>query len=240
MKWMYGITTVPDRLQTTFPRTLQSLNAAGFPFPRLFVDQARNHSDYREFGLETTYRLPGVRTFGNWWMGLLELYIREPTADRYAMFQDDFITYRNLRPYLESIPYPERGYCNLYTFPVNQAIAPANPGWFASRQNGKGAVALVFNRDAVTTLLSNRGFVERPKDLRRGHKNVDGGVVTAMRKEQWKEFCHSPSLVQHIGDVSSMGNRAHPKSPSFRGEDFDAMELLCVPKLVLEPLSASH
>ena len=222
LSWSYGVTTVPERLRDLLPRTLASLAAAGFSAPRLFVDGAEGIATH--FGLDVTYRYPRIRTFCNWWLALVELYVRNPAADRYAIFQDDFITYRNLRPYLEQW-YPEKGYLNLYTFPVNQQLAKRE-GWYESNQRGKGAVALVFNREAVTTLLTQPHFVGRPQNAHRGHKSVDGGVVTALTKVGFKEYVHNPSLVQHTGLESSMGNKKHALATSFRGEQFDAMELL--------------
>lgn len=233
LKWTYGITTVPSRRRGLFPATLASLSRAGFTTPRVFVDGCNDALSWeREFSLSVSCRFPTVRTFGNWVLGLWELYLRDPVADRYAMFQDDFITYKNLRTYLERVPYPPNGYCNLYTFPSNQSLAPKTAsggtvdGWYPSNQLGRGAVALVFSNEAVRALLVSLHMVDRPQDAHRGWKAIDGGIVTAFTKMGWKEYVHSPSLTQHVGDVSSMGNRPHLKAVSFRGEDFDAMELL--------------
>ncbi len=229
MKWAYGITTVPQRRADLFPRTLTSLKLAGFNEPRLFVD-GDNDSDswQKEFGFETVCRgKNNIRTFGNWWLGMIELYIREPTAERYAMFQDDFVTYPNLRNYLESCRYPVKGYWNLYTFPANQDVCPKDHiGWYESNQAGRGAVALVFDRDTLLTLLEHQHFVERPLDADRGHKAIDGGIVTAMRKAGYKEYVHNPSLTQHVGEFSTMRNKPHKQAISFRGEEFNALELI--------------
>lgn len=226
IKWACGLTTVPQRKGDLLPQTLISLRAAGFD-PRLFVDGAPGGWD--EFGLPVTYRFPGVRAFGNFILGLAELYIREPGADRYAMFQDDFVTYKNLRPYLDTCQYPSSGYWNLYTFPENQALAPAgSTGWFKSNQRGRGAVALIFSREAVQVLLASREhIIDRPTHIN-GHKSLDGGVLSAMRKAGWEEYCHNPTLVQHTGFNSIIANRTRPdrwKAVSFRGEGFDALEL---------------
>ena len=35
-----------------------------------------------------------IKTYGNWMLSMGGLYLREPDADRYAMFQDDMIRYR--------------------------------------------------------------------------------------------------------------------------------------------------
>lgn len=235
IKWSYGVTTVPCRKDSLLPMTLSSLRVAGFPEPRLFVDgatpkQAREYEE--QFGLLVTSRNPTIRTYMNWVLALAELYGREPYANFYAVFQDDFVTYSNLRQYLEKCEYPGRGYWNLYTFPVNQAICPKHPnglekiGWYPSNQLGRGAVALVFNRETVLTLLTHQHMVERPIDVDRGWKAVDGGVVTALNKAGWQEFVHNPSLVQHQGTISTMRNKPHKQATSFKGTDFDAMNLL--------------
>ena len=236
IRWAYGVTTVKERVDTLLPRTLQSLKAAGFDNPRLFVDDV---CDVTKFDLEFTLRTPRIKTFGNWSLGLMELLVRHPEADRYAMFQDDFATYKNLRQYLERVPYPEKGYLNLYTFPSNQLLAPDRIGWYEAReltsgntyhgkkqQTGRGAVALVFSKEAVVALLSEPHFVTKPLNVANPWKRVDGCVVTAMNKAGWREYVHNPSLVQHTGDVSSMDNPTHLKATSFRRGDYDALDLL--------------
>lgn len=235
MKWAYGLTTVPQRRQDLLVQTLSSLSKAGFPEPRLFIDGVDNataHHLYGYFNLPMVCRYPTIRAYGNWILGLAELYIREPTADRYAMFQDDFVTYHNLRQYLEVTPYPDHGYLNLYTFISNQSICPKDSsgrnkvGWYLSNQFGRGAVALVFDRPTVLTLLTHQHMVDRPMNAHRGHKSIDGGVVTALTKAGWYEYVHNPSLVQHVGLLSTMGHLPHKKSTSFLGEEFDALRLV--------------
>lgn len=257
--WSYGVTTVEERRSTLLPRTLESLCRAGFDNPRLFVDNCRDQLGYAaEFGLPTTVRAVapgwgslrkeiGFRTAGNWHASMLELYIRCPRADRYAIFQDDLVTSVGLREYLERVPFPGKGYCNLFTFPPADRIKtriwqdpPPTPdyvGWYPARTRprdggptGMGAVALVFDREGVVKLLSSRYFVERHQCPLRGHQAVDGGIAEALILEGVKEYVHSPSLVQHTGIESSReeqkGKGPYPLAESFRGEEFDLMELL--------------
>lgn len=247
IRWAYGVTTVPGRLDNGYRRrTLDSLARAGFPDPYLFID-----GDNGELIGASTRRYPPLRVSGNWCCSLAELLFRHPEAERFAMFQDDFLTYPNLRQYLEGCPYPDGrdgrplGYWNLYSFTTNEDIAPVDResgrplvGWYEARllgsgreyhgkqqQAGKGAVALIFDRSAVYTLLSSRRLWERSGDVHRGWRAIDGGIVESMNQEGYREFVHSPSLVQHIGEVSSWGNNPHLRSESFRGEDFDALRL---------------
>jgi len=227
LKWAYGLTTVPDRKDDLLPKTLASLAKAGFDRPRLFIDGAKPDASWDKFPYELTFRYPTIRTQGNWVLAAIELFCREPNADRYAIFQDDFVTVPNLRAYLEATPYPEKGYLNLYTFPSNQELAPAGKtGWYLSNQFGRGALALVFDSLSFRALLSSKHMIERPLDAHRGWKAIDGGIVTALAKEGIKEYVHNPSLTQHLGELSVMRNRPHPKATSFPGEDFDALSLL--------------
>ncbi len=236
--WAYGITTVPKRKDDLLPRTLESLRRAGFDQPRLFVDGS-DGQEFKHFGLPITAHYPPLLTAGKWFQSLGELFIRNPSCTHFAMFQDDFVTYRNLRGYLDRCRYPNQGYMNLFTFPDNQRRIPLENGdqqpvgWHKSNQRGLGAVALVFDRDAVVALLQSKDLIERPLAGDRGWTKIDGGIVTCLSRFKIEEYIHNPTLVQHTGLETSLNvyipNKApikHPLSESFLGEDFDAMELL--------------
>lgn len=245
MEWSYGLTSCRARASDpVLPRTLVSLAAAGFDKPRIFWDDLSERDKdnpwwAREYA--ATYRTPKVTVVMNWWLAAVELYGRNPWADRYALFQDDFVTVRGLRGYLEKCPYPGKGYCNLYTFPSNHETRPVGQGvgWAESNplrmdntgnperfQSGRGAVALVFDNEAMRALLSHPHMVKKVADRDRGWRSVDGAIVTAMNLSGFREFVHHPSLTQHTGDVSAMGNRPHPKAIGFPGENFDATNFL--------------
>lgn len=242
MTWAYGVTTVPERFDDLLPKTLDSLKSAGFDDPQLFVDGMTPAEWVRDVDgplgqHRATLRGSRIRTWGNWLLGVQELLIRNPEADRFAMFQDDFVTVRNLKEYLTKLEYPSLGYLNLYTFPTNEretddVIYPAQPLKKGSllpsgqQQTGYGAVALVFSREAVVTLLQQQTTVAKALRKDDAWRRVDGLVATAMNVAGWREYVHSPSLVQHTGTTSSMGNRRHPLATTFPGEDFDALELL--------------
>lgn len=242
MIWSYGITTVPMRLGDTFPRTLASLKQAGFNQPVLFVDGCADPTLYKQFNLEMSIHTTRLRTFGNWLLALMELYIREPHANFYAIFQDDLIASRNLKSYIETVPYPGHGYLNLYTFPQNQQICPEGYlGWYPSNQRGRGALAIVMNRECLLGVLKSETIINKPQDPKRGYKSVDGALVTAMEAmPRFKEYVHNPSLVMHTGEVSSIRVLGGAQdvdhmarfrgvasiATSFRGEDYDVMELV--------------
>lgn len=250
VKWSYGVTTVKDRTKTTLMRTLSSLSLAGFRQPVVFVDgYADLPDDIEEVCLYVVVRPRRLGAFLNWVLALWELYGREPEADLYAIFQDDLLAVKNLRQYLEatlinSAGRPTRsGYYNLFTSVGNHefltrrgrvTVDYSSIGWEESSQLGWHATGLVFDRDAVITLLSDcQHIVRKPcrKSKGRNDRNIDGAVADALTDRVdgprgWKEWVHIPSLIQHVGEVSTMGHGTYSPSPSFPGEAFDAMSLL--------------
>lgn len=250
LRWTYGITTVPARKDTYLKATMVSLALGGFPKPRLFVDGTNPQIEgaYRdEFpSSECTFRTPKLGCWGNCYASLLELYLRDPMADRYALFQDDMVCVKNLRRYLELIPYPNggRAYLNLFTFRENEDVIQGKQVGFHEaceldtsrgggmyhgkrQQAGRGALALVFTRDALQVVLSSTHTVRKCTGAGdRGWRFSDGGIVEAMNQGNYWEYIHSPSLVQHTGSVSSIGNNGRGKALSFPGEEVDALTLL--------------
>jgi hypothetical protein len=220
LKWAYGITTVLERLDDgTLEKTIDSLRMAGFDQPRLFVDGVYDIAPFARFGLEITNHWPRLRAVGNWITALWNLYLREPHADRYAIFQDDIEAADNLRGFLDASPYPANAYLNLITYPVNETNANGKPGWVETTQRGQGGQGLVFNRDAVKALLTSPHLANKPTinlPNNPSWRNLDGMVVTAMNQSGFREFCHLPSLIRHTGTTSTLGNGPQPEATSFR------------------------
>ena len=100
VKWAYGVTTVSPNLQPTsatirhqfvpkdrpglLDRTLKSMALAGFDSPRIFMDGATHLEAAAledKLGLAVTARNPPLRTWGNWWASMLELYCRDPLPE---------------------------------------------------------------------------------------------------------------------------------------------------------------
>lgn len=219
-RWAYGVTTVPERRKTYLPKTLASLKRAGFDKPMLFVDGEKDAESWRkEFGLEVSARWPRMLTRANWYVSFTELFFRDRLATHFAMFQDDVLVVSDLKQYLSSVELPAKGYFNLFTMDApRQAELPSKAGWFASNQKGRGAIALMFTRQAAFTLLTGQHMVDQFQDGHRGDRNVDGGILDTFAKAGWTEYVHNPSLAYHIGDVTSMGSKKHSNASSFPGE----------------------
>lgn len=239
MRWEYAVTTVPSRVYTTLPRTLQSLLYAGFPSPRICVDGRLDLIPRWFDQYKVTRHEEPVFAYGNWVLALQQMIIASPDCDRYAIFQDDILLSMHARQYLEMCPWPGKCYLNMITYPSNHPGTEGLPerkddGWYASRQNGKGAQALIFDRESATALLTSKRFFERRFNLeidhrgrRRGRVNIDGGICDALGELGFTEYVHWPSLVGHQDEVpSAIGNPAQPKIGSWRGEGFDAMACL--------------
>lgn len=243
--WSYGVTTVPARVKSHLPRTLASLARGGFDRPRLFVDGASlglSLALQEIFNLDVSPRYPHIGLAANWSLSMVELYLHSPVADYYALFQDDLVTVKNLRSYLEQRPYPENGYLNLFRFMDNEGPTKSRPiGWVEGaematgkgtsyhgkmQQVGRGALALVFSREALVTLFLQPHFVNRPQDLKRGRIKIDGGIVESMNQAGWREYVHNPSLVSHTGSASTKGHHWHKNAKTFPGENFNALSLL--------------
>lgn len=229
MQYAYGVTTVPQRIDDLLPRTLDSLRNAGFPRPRLFIDGRCRAAEYAHFNLDLTIHDPPLGIMGNWLVSLWELFIREPRAQRYIIFQDDLLAYAGLREYLDRTRLPAHGFFNLYTSGVNRKLCPpAHVGWYKSDQLGRGAVGLMFDFKALSRLLSAPYLVSAINSPVKRHTYHDACIARAMKDCDVTEYVHSPSLLGHSGGgpgVSTWKDR-DPCDADFRGEDFDAMELL--------------
>lgn len=226
-RWIYGITTVPKRLNELFPRTLASLKAAGFDQPRIFVDGTTDRTVYQAKCADITVRHPQVGLAGNWLLSMWELFLRNPEGTHFALFQDDIVVCKNLKEYLTRCKIPEAGYWNLCTYPDNEELIKEEAdGWHPSNQRGRGAQGLVFSRKMVMTLLSQYHLLDRAQDPKRGRRLIDGGISHAMRAVHRLEYIHKPSLLCHTGVTSVSGNHAQPTIRSFPGEDYDPLTLL--------------
>ena len=236
LSWSYGVTTCTQRLTTLLPNTLESLAKSGFDSPRLFIDGCYESQtpDYLS-DFEITCRYPAIGAYGNWILSIWELYIRDPYAQRYAIFQDDLILCRGVKEYLEVCEYPVKGYLNLFTFLSNEHMIFKKPfGWHLSDQLGRGAIALVFDHLAVVTLLQQENLVSKPQ-APNGNQNIDGCIQESLvARAGFKEYVHSPSLAQHTGITTTIGNnfngKPHPQyiqgAKTFPGEKWNVFKEL--------------
>ena len=201
-EWAIGVTTAPRR-QSTLSTCLTSLIASGWDRPHLFVDgQVSIETSFQN--LPITRRPRPVGAWPAWVETLRSLLVEYPAADKIAIFQDDalFPGVHVIREYVESVLWsdPKPGILSLYT--ASDDMQEGNlwrplPGIWKL-----GAVAMVFSRQIAAQLLH---------DADAGQLNfVVGTAGIDTRIGQWADrqklgiWHPSPSLVQHIGQVSSV------------------------------------
>jgi len=206
-KWSVGVTTAPRRVPT-LDDCLDSLIAAGFQKPRLFMDSAVPVS--AEFAdLDVTLREPQIGAWPSYYLALVELIMREPDADAFMLVQDDalFFDHPDLREYLEQAMWPEDTpaiaslFCpSRYTQPVDGwQQFPSDNAWVF------GAETFVFSRDAARQFIADEIVVlHRWRPGKDGLVHIDDVIGEWVRRQQVPLFYPTPSLVQHIGHVSTL------------------------------------
>ena len=199
--WAVGIATAPRR-QPTLDACVNSLRDTGWESPHLFVDGDVDVSTAFQM-LPRTIRLPAAGAWKNFYLSLVELLRRSPAADGLMLVQDDALwpAHLPIREYLERIHWPVDG-----RFVVSPSCSTdytaSTVGW--RRFDGVwqyGAVALIFSRQAAEEFVADRVVVGYGPTQTAG---IDGIVGEWAARKQIPIFVPTPSLVQHIGDVSTL------------------------------------
>jgi hypothetical protein len=202
--WAVGVTTAP-RPKPTLDACLDSLSRAGWKVPRLFVDSGVTIAD-RYSDLPLTFRETKLGPWPNYCLALVELLMREPAAEAFMLVQDDVIfdDRHELRAYLEEILWPADPiaavslYCSkAYTRPV--------AGWHELESRWIwGALAFVYSRESAQRFVTDPLVFEHRSNPTEGLVNIDILIGRWAHEHQLPIYFPSPSLVQHIGNESSI------------------------------------
>lgn len=231
LSWSAGITTAARR-EPTLEQTISSFEAAGWTSLRIFAEPDAPLGRYAR-QMPLSRRDERLGAFPNFFLGLAELVMRDPSADAYLMIQDDVLFCRGLRSFLDAHlwPSPDVGVVSLYC-PAGWSRGKTagfhvdNRGWGAW-----GAHAYVF------TNQSARDFIGHPLVLdhrqfgpAEGRRNVDSIVGEWCSLAQKSYFVHVPSLTQHIGKFSAIYDKAvlggDRVAADFPGENVDVTDLM--------------
>lgn len=223
-KWAVGVTTAPRR-QPTLEACLDSLFRAGWENPHLFVDGGAAVPD-RLRHLSATWRDRRLGAWSNYVLGLMELAVMFPDADAYLMIQDDawFYDRENLREYLEQTLWPGDvpGIVSLY---CSEADTGRFDGWH--QHSGPwvwGALAFVFPRRVLERYIADPSLLQRPAQVVNGaFANVDSATGRWADSQKIPFWSPTPSLVQHIGNSSSIWSESANSGP--RRADWFAADL---------------
>jgi glycosyltransferase involved in cell wall biosynthesis len=198
--WAVGVLTAP-RDPPTLGATLESLNEAGFDEIHFFAEpDSMIPPACLRFPLVRHGKRQGpLRNFCFAARYLLEVH---PDVDCYALFEDDISAASGLRCFCEQEFWPgDHGIVSLYT---SRVYSDDRPGWQTlnlGRYRTFGALALVFRGSTLREMLAD-------PDVRRhvssGHPGADAVVGEWALKRGIGIAYHTPSLVQHTGEKSSV------------------------------------
>jgi hypothetical protein len=219
-EWAVGIVTAP-REEPTLERCGKSLIAAGWDSPRLFAEPGTEiPADLQH--LPRTQRDVKANAWGNWYLALHELMTRQPKADAYMVCQDDTLfasgdSSQTLREYLERALWPdeETGVVSIY---CSSAYANNGHGWIL--RQGKwvwGALAFIWPRESLRHFLATQGAEWTAQERER---KVDIAVGFWQQNYGKSVYFSSPSLTQHIGDVSTIWGRGNKASGRRAAKEF--------------------
>lgn len=213
VNWSVGVTTAPRR-QATLDDCLNSLEQAGWDEFSLFVDGEVDSTGVAD-AVHQTIRRPAAGAWPNYHLSLLEMLLRSPNADAYMIVQDDTL-FPNapVREYLErtlwstdSDGFIGEQVASLYCCGQDQDVVD---GWAPFQERWKyGAVAIVFSSEAANA------FVHSPEAIAHGFDSEDrrlAGIDDVIGHWLVSRGLHmlrpTPSLVEHIGHVSTLWQTA--------------------------------
>ena len=203
--WSVGVTTAP-RPVPTLERCLKSLAVAGWSDPHIFAEPEAVIPDGFE-DLVVSRRPVTMGAFPNWYLSLTEMVMANPHADAYLLCQDDILLSAGLRQYLDGRLWPaaEVGVVSLYC-PRHYTNEDVNGFHEIHEGSGTwGALAYLFPNPSVRALLADPLFTDhRHHGRRQGLRNIDSITGLWCQERGLPYFVHSPSLIQHIGDTSTL------------------------------------
>jgi hypothetical protein len=213
--WAVGVTTAP-RDQSTLGLSVDSLIRAGWTNPVIFAD-GKVDVPRRFDHLRTTRRVNQLGAWPNFLLGLQELLFAEPDADAYLMVQDDavFCDGVDVREYLEDHvlwPGASPSIVSLYC-PAPYTKEPDT--WHTLDEAWVwGALAFVFPAEIAKRMILDKAVHEH-----RWQKERNGKALIDVMIGEWAARNESPihypvpSLVQHIGHVSTVFAGNHVLGP---------------------------
>lgn len=207
-RWAVGVTTAPRR-QPTLELCLDSMRRAGWSDIRLFVDTPVELPESYEH-LPVTLRDTRVGAWPNYYLALAQLCAESADADAILIAQDDSLFYdqENLCAYLEDILWltDPPGVVSLFCSAVD---AKERPGWYTHQGAWtRGAHAFVFPRNLARQFLTDRDVVAHRQRGSEGLVGIDTVIGQWASRRGIPVVFPSPSLVQHIGDTSTLWKHA--------------------------------
>lgn len=223
--WAVGVIT-SRRAQPTIRTCLEHLLAAGWADAHVFCEPGSEaalpgwHSLWSNRGRQ-------LGCWANFYLSAWELLLTHPRADYFLLLEDDAKMYCGVAPstreYLTTLcqlVLHDHAALSLYasgsfvcTDPMLHSV---HQGWCFS-----GAVALVLGREALRHFLTDSRVAGHRFDNDDWHgTRLNDSVLGRWALEDYKKpiGIHAPTLVQHVGDISTIDNPAGRRASFYIGD----------------------
>ena len=215
LSWSVAITTAPRR-QSTLQQCVDSLLACGWSQPKVFVDGTVEIPE----SMPVTVRKSREVSIGAWpaWRNALETLVRDAehgeNADVLMIVQDDtlFPYVKDLREYVDQLIWPQDGPCLLSLYTSADDTVQENL-WQAYRERWSlGALTVAMSLNTAQLMLES---IRRDElEILEGTAGIDTRIGYWAERNNVPLWHPSPSLVQHVGQVSAIW--AHSRAVGLR------------------------
>lgn len=226
--WAVGITTAP-RLQPTLATCYDSVRDAGWAVDDIWVF-AEPGTEVPDSVVRCTLRQQTLGCWPNFYLGACELLLSRPQAEFFLLLEDDAQLFPGagsclLRDYLTQLCRSQLASFALLTLyatehrPITPTLLALRHGWAHS-----GNVAFVIAREPLRRLLTAPAVVAHrlDQDAWTGTRLNDAVVGRWADTQENKPIgLHVPSLAQHIGATSTLGNPLCRQAANFIGSSYD-------------------
>lgn len=218
--WSVGMMLAPRGGESYFERTLSSVKEAGWEDLTVFAEP-----ESPPVLNQTVVKRPSK--LGNWLnfrQSLIDMYSEDSEKKYYMLIEDDVVFSKNVRQFLDIALWPSNtGVCSIYSPSHYETFERV--GW--NNHSGTtmwGAVTMIFSNKSLQCFINHYNNIEWNSD-----QNCDNAVGRWCERTEQNAYFFSPSLVQHVGVKSSLGDKRYHRrrySSLFVGEDFDCTKLL--------------
>lgn len=200
-KWAVGITTSP-RKYPTITKTIKALEGAGWNEGTIFAEPGEYGHNNQNWPY--VYRHKNAGIFGNWMLGLYELFIRNIDADAFFMIQDDIVISPNTREYLENALWFSDEPHLVSLFGPNAIDKDENNGWRSTTEYHGGPNSIIMSHETVQEVLSSLTPLRYYGVQKLKNSSFDDlGIFALMHENNWNVYYPKPSIGDHIGHQST-------------------------------------
>ncbi len=199
--WAVAVITAP-RTRNTIQKCIRSLELAGWDSGLVFSEP--NQTIKSTSNWPVTYRASKIGIFGNFILGLYELFIRNIEADAFLIVQDDMVASLDLRQKLESWFWTTTEPHIISLFSPDAVDTEPGLGWSSSNFYRGGPNALVLSHETVQALLTSMIHFRYYAYAKTEESTFDDlGIFHWAKMHNFETLYCKPSLMHHIAAYST-------------------------------------